>query len=57
MLVYLARPTSDLQLAWFDRAGKELEKVIPRGEQRALALSPDGKTVALWRQEGARPPN
>jgi hypothetical protein len=37
------------QLTWFDRAGKQLEAVTPRGGYNMPALSPDEKSVALSR--------
>jgi eukaryotic-like serine/threonine-protein kinase len=49
--VYLSDRTTESQLAWLDRSGRELETVV-RGEQRMVALSPDGKTVALGSLEG-----
>jgi eukaryotic-like serine/threonine-protein kinase len=52
VLAYLANRTSDAQLTWFDRSGKALEKVIPRGAQQTVALSPDAKTAALSREDG-----
>jgi Tol biopolymer transport system component len=50
-LVYLAGRSRETQLTWFDRSGKELGKVGPRAEQRGVALSPDGNTVAIMRQD------
>jgi Tol biopolymer transport system component len=50
-LVYLAGRSRETQLTWFDRTGKELGKVGPRVEQRGVALSPDGNTVAIARQD------
>ena len=50
-LVYLAGRSRETQLTWFDRTGKELGKVGPRAEQRGVALSPDGNTVAIGRQD------
>jgi Tol biopolymer transport system component/predicted Ser/Thr protein kinase len=50
-LVYLAGRSRETQLAWFDRIGKELGKVGPQVEQRGLALSPDGNTVAILRRD------
>jgi eukaryotic-like serine/threonine-protein kinase len=42
------RSTSNManQFAWFDRAGKMLETVGPRGSYRTPDLSPDGKRLA-----------
>jgi Tol biopolymer transport system component len=39
------------QLAWFDRQGRELERVGPAGPFQAFALSPDEKRVAFRRTE------
>ena len=39
-------------LAWVDRNGKRLEEMQPGGRFDALALSPDGKRVALCRADG-----
>jgi len=39
------------QLAWIDRAGKMLEPVGPRGAIQYPRLSPDGKQVAIVRQD------
>ena len=50
-LVYLAGRSRETQLTWFDRTGKELGKVGPRADQRGVALSPDGSTVAIGRQD------
>ena len=50
-LVYLAGRSRETQLTWFDRTGKELGKVGPRAEQRGVALSPDGNTVAIGRRD------
>jgi Tol biopolymer transport system component/predicted Ser/Thr protein kinase len=50
-LVYLAGRSRETQLTWFDRTGKELGKVGPRANQRGVALSPDGSTVAIVRQD------
>ena len=50
VLVYLANRSTDSQLTWFDRSGKELDKTGPRGELRGVSLSPDGNTVAVGRR-------
>lgn len=50
-LVYLAGRSRESQLTWFDRTGKELGRVGPRADQRGVALSPDGSTVATVRQD------
>jgi serine/threonine protein kinase/Tol biopolymer transport system component len=41
-----------VQLAWFDRTGKLLEKVGPPGSYRGVELSPDGKRLAVHRHDG-----
>ena len=46
------RANFDGQLVWFDRGGKELGKVGTRHDQRSIALSTDGKTVATMRRVG-----
>jgi serine/threonine protein kinase len=43
------RPTVDTELAWFDRSGRRLEKIAPRGHYSNPALSPDQKRVAVAR--------
>lgn len=49
-LAYLAAPSdSDSQLAWFDRAGKPLGPLSPRGEYSRVSLSPDDRHVAFDR--------
>jgi Tol biopolymer transport system component len=50
-LVYLGGRSRETQLTWFDRTGKELGKVGPRANQRGVALSPDGNSVAIGRQD------
>jgi eukaryotic-like serine/threonine-protein kinase len=48
MLVYLAgSPGDENQLTWLDRSGRELGKVGPPRDQRAVALSPDQKSLVL----------
>ena len=51
-LVYLAGRTRESQLTWYDRNGKELGKVGPRANQRAVALSPDGNAIAIGHVDG-----
>lgn len=46
VLIYPAGSPIDIQLAWFDRSGKELAKVIPHGDRLLVSLSPDEKIVA-----------
>ena len=41
-----------LQMAWFDRHGKQLEAVGPPANYRGLDLSPDGQRVAAHRHDG-----
>ena len=41
-----------LQMAWFDRQGKQVEAVGPAGNYRGLDLAPDGKRVAAHRHDG-----
>jgi Tol biopolymer transport system component len=52
VLVYLSNRTGESELAWVDRAGHELTRVIPRGIQRAVALAPGGRMAALVTAEG-----
>ena len=40
-----------LQLAWFDREGKQVEAVGPAGNYVGLDLAPDGKRVAAHRHD------
>ena len=42
-----------LQMAWFDRQGKQIEAVGPSGNYRWLDLAPDGKRVAVHRHDGS----
>jgi serine/threonine protein kinase len=50
VLVYLvngdASGAQNVQIAWFDRSGKELERVGNPGALRGISLSPDERTVA-----------
>jgi Tol biopolymer transport system component len=51
LLVYLsALSREDNRLAWLDRNGKEIAKIGMPGHALAVALSPDGKTVAIQRE-------
>ena len=43
---------SGLEMAWFDRQGKQVEAVGPPGNYRGLDLAPDGKHVAAHRHDG-----
>jgi len=50
ILVYQANLRgAGYQLTWLDRSGKELGKVGSIGEERHVALSPDGKMTATVR--------
>jgi Tol biopolymer transport system component/predicted Ser/Thr protein kinase len=48
-LVYVANFSRESQLAWLDRAGKEIAKAGSPHEQGGVDLSPDGTTVAIAR--------
>lgn len=52
-LVFKNGGRSNRQLAWFDRTGKQLNVVGPPGEFNDVVLSPDEKTAALQRDDGA----
>ncbi len=47
-----AGSAAGLQMAWFDRQGKQVETVGPPGNYRGLDLAPDGKRVAAHRHDG-----
>jgi len=49
-LAYRGGGGAKTQLAWFDRAGKELGRLGPPDEQSAPRLSPDQKRVAVSRR-------
>jgi eukaryotic-like serine/threonine-protein kinase len=51
-LVYRARSAGVQQFVWFDRSGKEIEKVgaADTDDQRSPFVSPDGRHVALDRR-------
>jgi Tol biopolymer transport system component len=49
VLVYRSSILLDSQLTWFDRAGKQIEKVGPPGIISTHALSPNEKMIALSR--------
>ena len=50
-LAYLAAPPqSQSELAWFDRTGKPLMVISPRGEYRRVDLSATGRWVAFDRE-------
>lgn len=48
-LVFLGSAVTNRQLVWFDRAGKQQEKVGPPGEINDIVLSRDGKRLAMQR--------
>ena len=48
-LVYLSGRSPESQLTWFDRDGKELNKIGSRTFQRGVFLSPDGKMAVTQR--------
>jgi Tol biopolymer transport system component len=48
-LALIANQSSDRQLIWRDRTGRESGKVGARRMQRGIALSPDGKTIGVSR--------
>jgi Tol biopolymer transport system component len=51
---HVGRPSTDSQLVWFDRNGKEIGLAGPKGHYQNPELSPDGRHVAFGRGE---PPN
>ena len=55
-LVYLAGRSTEAQLTWLDRNGKELGKVGPRANQSGVALSPDGNAVVVHRRDRSNEP-
>ena len=53
-LAYMAGgPTSRQELLWVDRSGKPLGVAAAAAEYRAVRLSPDEKSIAFHRTEGA----
>jgi serine/threonine protein kinase/Tol biopolymer transport system component len=52
VLVYWRSTPSDRQLTWYDRQGKVLGTAGEPGNYGGLALSPDGKHVALSKRSG-----
>ena len=50
-LVFLSGMSRESQLTWFDRAGRELGTVGPKGNNSGVWLSPDATMVATRRQE------
>ena len=51
VLVYVSSAPDAFRLAWFDREGKELEKVGMDSIQRGIALSPDERMVLFSRNQ------
>jgi hypothetical protein len=47
-----AGTAAGLQMAWFDRQGKQVEAVGPLGNYRGIDLAPDGRHVAAHRHDG-----
>ncbi len=47
-----AGTAAGLQMAWFDRQGKQVEAVGPPGNHRGIDLAPDGKHIAAHRHDG-----
>jgi Tol biopolymer transport system component len=50
-LVYLSGRSRERQLTWFDRTGRALGTVGPKGDNSGVVLSPDATMVATLRQE------
>jgi dipeptidyl aminopeptidase/acylaminoacyl peptidase len=48
-----AGTAAGLQMAWFDRQGKQVEAVGPVANYRGIDLAADGKRVAAHRHDGA----
>jgi hypothetical protein len=57
VLVYKSGVGLDYQLTWFDRQGRVLAKVAEPGRYNSLALSPDGRRVAVSRTNPENTPN
>ena len=57
VLVYRSGAGLDYQLTWFDRQGRVLAKVAEPGRYNSLALSPDGRRVAVSRTNPENTPN
>ena len=49
VLVYRSRAEQDYQLTWLDQQGRVLATVAEPGRYNSLALSPDGRRVAVSR--------
>lgn len=52
-LIFLSGGGSERQLAWFDRAGKEISTAGPTGQYNDIVLSPDEKKAAIQRVDGS----
>jgi Tol biopolymer transport system component len=57
VLVYRSGAGLDYQLTWLDRQGRVLTRVAEPGRYNALALSPDGRRVAVSRTNPENTPN
>jgi eukaryotic-like serine/threonine-protein kinase len=57
VLVYRSSAGLDYQLTWFDRQGRVLTNVGEPGRYNSLALSPDGRRVAVSRTNPENTPN
>ena len=51
VLVYRSSAGAVSRLTWFDRQGKALESIGEPGEYGGVALSPDGKRIAVSRRD------
>ncbi len=57
VLVYRSGAGMDYQLTWLDRQGRVLAKVAEPGRYNSMALSPDGRRVAVSRTNPENTPN
>ena len=57
VLAYRSGAGLDYQLTWFDRQGRVLAKVAEPGRYNSLAISPDGRRVAVSRTNPENTPN
>jgi eukaryotic-like serine/threonine-protein kinase len=57
VLVYRSGAGRDYQLTWFDQQGRVLGTVAEPGRYNSLALSPDGRRVAVSRTNPENTPN
>ena len=57
VLVYRSAVGEDYQLKWFDRQGRVLGTVAEPGRYKSMALSPDGRRVAVSRTNPENTPN